>query len=73
MSFDSIPKGASLKPEKFNIHVPQEDVDHFYQLLKLSKFAPETYEALQPDPNLFGVNYEFMSKAKQHWETGYNW
>ncbi|KAF2112622.1 Alpha/Beta hydrolase protein [Lophiotrema nucula] len=73
MSFDTIPKEATLKPEEFTLKVPQQEVDHFYQLLKLSPLAPETYENTRTDPNQFGVNHEWMSEAKKHWETGYDW
>jgi microsomal epoxide hydrolase len=73
MSYDLIPKGASLSPEKFTLKVPQKDVDHFYQLLKLSPLASKTYENTRSDANLFGVSHEWMSNAKAHWETAYDW
>ncbi|KAF2636609.1 alpha/beta-hydrolase [Massarina eburnea CBS 473.64] len=73
MTYDKLPPSASLKPEKFALNVPQQDVDNFHQLLKLSPLAPETYENTQSDPNIFGVSYEDMKTAKTHWETKYDW
>jgi microsomal epoxide hydrolase len=73
MSYDTVPQRATLRPEKFTLKVPQEEVDHFYQLLKLSPLAPKTYENTRPDTNLFGVSHEWMSSAKKHWETAYEW
>jgi microsomal epoxide hydrolase len=73
MSYDAIPKGASLKPEKFTLQVPEEEVKSFRQLLSLSPLAPKTYENLQTDPNLYGVSHEWMSKAKEHWASKYDW
>lgn len=73
MPYDKIPSGASLKPEKFELKVPQHEVNHFYQLLKLSTLAPQTYENTRNDPNQFGVNHDFMTKAKKHWESSYDW
>ena len=73
MPYHTIPKGATLKPKKYHLEIPQQDVDHFYQLLKLSTLAPKTYENTRSDPNLFGVSHDMMSKAKQEWETKYDW
>ena len=71
--YDTVPKAAVLKPEKFTLKVPQQEVDHFYQLLKLSPLAPKTYENTRTDTNLFGVSHEWMSNAKKHWESAYYW
>lgn len=71
--YDTVPKGAALKPEKFALKVPQQEVDDFYQLLKLTPLAPKTYENTRSDTNLFGVSHEWMSNAKKHWEKAYDW
>lgn len=73
MSYDKIPSGATLKPQRFVLKLPQQEVDHFFQLLKLSQLAPKTYENTRKDPNQFGDNYAFMSMAKQHWESSFDW
>ena len=73
MSYDAIPKGASLNPEKFTLQIPEEEVKALRQLLSLSPLAPKTYENLQTDPNLFGVSHEWMSTAKEHWLSKYDW
>lgn len=75
MSYDKIPENATLKPQKFELKIPQAQIDRFYQLLGLSQLAPKTYENTRTDPNEFGVNHDFMSKAKKYWENPqtYDW
>lgn len=73
MSYDKIPGKAILKPQKFKIETLQKEVDDFYQLIKLSPLAPRTFENLQKDTNLYGVTYEWMSEAKEYWQTKYDW
>lgn len=73
MAFDKVPQDAKLKVDPYTLKVPEEDVQHFYQLIKLSKLAPKTYENLQKDTLTFGVTHEWMSQAKQHWSESYDW
>jgi microsomal epoxide hydrolase len=73
MLYDKIPNGATLELEKFELKVPQHEVDYFYQSLKVSQLAPKTYESTRTDPNQFGANHDFMFKAKKHWESSYDW
>lgn len=73
MSYSEIPRKATLKPKPFKIETPQKEVDDFYQLLKLSPLAPKTFENVQEDTNLYGVTYEWMSKAKEYWTGKYDW
>ncbi|KAK4940405.1 hypothetical protein LTR10_019511 [Elasticomyces elasticus] len=70
--YDSIPSAASLRPEKYKISFPEQQLSDFKNLLKLSPLAPHTYENLQGDGR-FGVTYDWMSKAKEYWENQYNW
>lgn len=75
MSFDQIPSNASLKPQPFKAEVPQQDLDDFKQLLKLSKIGPKTYENLTADVKdftHFGVSRQWLSDAKKQWES-YDW
>lgn len=76
MSFDTIPSHASLKPKPFKAEVSEEDLEHFKQLLKLSKLGPKTYEnqvANVKDYTHFGISRQWLSDAKEHWETRYDW
>ncbi|USW53907.1 Putative epoxide hydrolase, alpha/Beta hydrolase [Septoria linicola] len=76
MSFDQLPSSASLKPKPFKAAVSDEDLDHFKQLLKLSKIGPKTFENLTTDVKDYrswGISRQWLSDAKQHWETKYDW
>ena len=70
--YDTIPQAARLQPEKFQLSISDQDLADFNILLRLSKLAPRTYENLQNDGR-YGVTYEWMSKAKEYWETKYDW
>jgi len=77
MSYDQVPKGASLTVEPFKLNIDQAEVDAFYQLLKLSPLAPHTFENNQPTPpggiSHYGVTYEWMKETKDHWLNKYDW
>jgi microsomal epoxide hydrolase len=68
-SFQTIPSEAKSLPRKFHVDIPDKDIKEFYQLLRLSKLAPETYENRQTDGN-YGLNREWLINAKSEWE---NW
>lgn len=71
-SFATIPAGATLRPEKFELKVSEQDLKDFKDLLRLSKLAPETYENTRTDGR-YGVTHEWMSQTKAYWETKYDW
>lgn len=70
--FDSIPQHATLKPTRFRASIPDSELREFEQLLRLSKIGPQTYENLQEDRR-FGLTHEWITQAKQVWETSYDW
>ena len=70
--YDTIPSAASLRPQKYKISIPEQQLSDFKNLLKLSPLALRTYENLQSDGR-FGVTYDWISKAKEYWENQYNW
>jgi microsomal epoxide hydrolase len=72
MSWNSVPSKASLKLTPFEAHVPEDELSDFKQLLKLSKIGPATYENQRED-RYFGISRAWLQKAKQHWETQYDW
>ena len=76
MPYDSFPAKASLKPEPFNAHVADSELEAFKQLLKLSRIGPKTYENQVADPKdyrSFGVKREWLAESKEHWLNDYNW
>ncbi|KAH8746071.1 epoxide hydrolase N terminus-domain-containing protein [Diaporthe sp. PMI_573] len=42
-AFGSLPGRVLKTPEKFTLRVPDQDLEEFMQLLKLSKIGPETW------------------------------
>ena len=72
MAFDTIPSTATLKPQRFEAHVSDPDLDDFKHLLRLSKIGPKTYENLKTD-RYFGISRDWLVEAKQYWETKFDW
>jgi microsomal epoxide hydrolase len=74
-SYDTVPQGASIQVDKFTLSIPDQEVQDFKDLLRLSKLAPKTYENLHADTKAgkFGVSYEWMTKAKDYWLNQYDW
>ena len=70
--FGIIPSGATLQPTRFEARVTDEELSEFKQLLSLSKIGPQTFENLHDDRR-YGLPRSWLVKAKQHWETGYDW
>jgi microsomal epoxide hydrolase len=73
--YGTVPEGASIQVDKFTLSIPDQDIDDFKTLLRLSKLAPKTYENLHADAKAgkFGVSHEWMSKAKEYWLDEYDW
>ncbi|KAJ9495788.1 hypothetical protein H2202_008831 [Exophiala xenobiotica] len=74
-NFDTLPHSASKTIKPFNVAIPQQDLDNLTTLLKLSRLPPPTYENSLPGgggPRL-GLRRDWLSAAKQHWETEFDW
>lgn len=71
--YDNIPSRATVKVDKFKISISDEQISDLKTLLRLSPLAPETYENLHTDNGRYGVSYEWMKKAKDHWLNEYDW
>ncbi|KAF4780025.1 epoxide hydrolase [Colletotrichum scovillei] len=65
-AFGNLPSGVVKAPEKFTLNVPDQSVDEFQQLLKLSKIGPETWYNKQEDGQ-FGVSRKWLIDAKEAW------
>jgi microsomal epoxide hydrolase len=65
---------AFLKPTitvtPFSVAIPDNDIQEFQALLKLSKLPPPTYEGQHRQ---FGVTSAWMREAKAKWENEFNW
>lgn len=73
MSYSTVPQSSSLKVAPFELHISDEELQHFQQLLKLSRLGPETYENGQDETIKFGVTHKWMAATKQYWEAKYDW
>ncbi|KAJ4358329.1 uncharacterized protein N0V89_002911 [Didymosphaeria variabile] len=61
---------SSARP--FTLHIPDQELSEWRQLLELSKLGPKTYENQQEKED-FGVTYKWLSAAKDHWLNTYSW
>lgn len=70
--YDKIPSKATLQPTPFTASAPEEKLSEFMQLLKLSKIGPSVFENQQEDRR-YGVTRKWLSDAKAHWESEFDW
>lgn len=70
--FSIIPKNVLGKPEPLNLHVPEEDLSEFRELLRLSKIGPATWWNQHTDGQ-FGISREWLSQAKETWLNSFDW
>jgi microsomal epoxide hydrolase len=54
----------------FTVAVPDDDIDEFKTLLRLSKLPPATSTS---DDRELGVTAAWMRSAKAKWETDFDW
>ncbi|KIW12242.1 hypothetical protein PV08_09518 [Exophiala spinifera] len=66
------PHKPSIKVSPFTVKVPEADLKAFYDLLRLSKLGPRTYENTGANGR-FGVTYDWMSKTRDHWQNTFDW
>lgn len=77
--FDTLPTGASNTIKPWKVDITQQRLDDLTALLRLTPLAPPTYENSYPlsgeqDDRHFGVRRDWLSAAKQHWESGgFDW
>jgi microsomal epoxide hydrolase len=70
--YDTIPAGATGNVEKFKLHISDEKLSAFKQLVKLSPVGPVTYENSFEDRR-YGVTQSWLVNAKKTWETSFDW
>ena len=76
MPFDTVTSKASLKPQAFNAHVSDSELEDFKTLMKVSRIGPKTYEnqiADVKDFTSFGITRQWLEDAKTHWVESYDW
>lgn len=71
-NFDIPPGNAVAHLEPFTLHVPEEELERFKNLLKLSNIGPTT-RWNQQDDSRFGVSRDRLIKAKDTWLSTFDW
>jgi microsomal epoxide hydrolase len=65
-SYTKLPAGVKVKPQPFEVNIPEAKVSEMKQLIKLSKLPPATYESTQEDRR-YGVTTQWLKEAKGAW------
>ena len=71
--FGKIPSAATVSPKPFTAHVDEQDLQDFKQLIKLSRVGPACFENSNLVAGKYGTTHEWTIKAKQYWETEFDW
>jgi pimeloyl-ACP methyl ester carboxylesterase len=72
-SLNTLPANIQGNPSPFTLHVPNEALAEFTQLLRLSPIGPKTWWN-QDTTGKFGVSREWLADAKDTWlSTKFNW
>ncbi|KAG8631701.1 hypothetical protein KVT40_000841 [Elsinoe batatas] len=70
--YTKLPSSAKVKPTPFTANIPEEKLQQMLQLAKLAPIAPEVYENVDTS-RTFGMNREWLIKARDHWITKFDW
>jgi len=70
--YAQVPSTAKVQPKPFKVEIDANEIQVMKHLLAHSKIGPATYENQQTDRR-FGMNRDWLIKAKKHWETTYDW
>ena len=70
--YGKVPSSAKLDVKPFKAHVDDQKLSDFKQLLKLSPIGPAVFENTNADRK-YGMRRDWLSDAKKHWETGFDW
>ena len=71
-AYSTLPSTVKVKPTPFTVSIPEEKLQQFQQLLKLSPVGIDTYENQQEDLR-FGLTRKWLSEAKAQWEDDFDW
>lgn len=70
--YDSVPSSATGQFEKFDVHISDEKLEQFKQLIRLTPIGPVTYENQLRDRK-YGVSRDWLSNAKKTLEATFDW
>jgi microsomal epoxide hydrolase len=64
--FATLPANILVIPEPYKLEVPEEQIDKFRTLLRLSEVGPETWWS-NPANGYYGITRQWLTKAKDEW------
>ena len=70
--YSKLPSKVKVQPSPFKANVSEEKLSELKQLIKLSPIGPAVYENQQQDRK-HGMTRDWLSKAKDHWATAFDW
>ena len=69
-----LPPNAASDIEAYTLQIPDSDIKHMQDLLKLTPVADPIYENSLPDGDRrWGVRRDWLVEAKRVWETDFDW
>lgn len=71
-NFAKIPLSSRLQPKPFIARIDDQKLQDFKQLIKLSPVGPAVFENTSAG-RLYGMQRDWLVKAKNHWETEFDW
>ncbi|KAI1623242.1 Alpha/Beta hydrolase protein [Exophiala viscosa] len=72
--FNTLPTNAAEAITPWKVSIPQQDLDRLATLLQVSELAPPTFEnSLPGHDRRLGIRRDWLSAAKHHWETEFDW
>lgn len=72
--FGELPSNAASNIEAYNLHIPDSEIKHMLDLLKLTPVAGPAYENSLPDGDRhLGIRRDWLVEAKRVWETDFKW
>ena len=73
-AFSTLPSSVSSSIKPFTISVPQVDLQHLKDLLKLTPLPSESYENSEPGSDRqYGLRRDWLASAKSYWENEFSW
>ncbi|KAF2835079.1 alpha/beta-hydrolase [Patellaria atrata CBS 101060] len=73
--YETLPDTAKSTPTKFELHVSDQELSDFKQLIRLSPITQETYENRQQEVDFksYGITRAWMLEAKEYWQNKFDW
>jgi len=75
-NYNALPSTVKGKVKPFTINIEEQKLQDFKTLLRLSPLVQDTYEnqtARAKEGLNCGITKEWLTNAKKHWETEFDW